>query len=217
MQTEHDVLPCVPRRILVAGTSGSGKTTLARRIAAMTGLRHTEIDALFHGPGWTPRESFMVEVAALAARPGWVTEWQYGTARPLLLQRADLLVWLDLPPSVVMERVVRRTVHRRLGRTVLWNTNQELPLRTFFTDSDHIVRWAWKTRHATARRVADAVTSRPDLTMVRLTSQQAVDAWLAGPLLDGCQPQGITERPDGSTEPPESVTEQPDRIPEHPE
>ena len=191
MQTEHDVLSCAPRRILVAGTSGSGKTTLARRVAAMAGVPHTEIDALFHGPGWIPRESFMGEVTALAAQPGWVTEWQYGVARPLLLQRAELLVWLDLPLTVVMQRVVRRTVVRRLGRTVLWNDNQEPPLRTFFTDPDHIVRWAWRTRHATARRVAGAVTSRPDLTVVRLTSQQAVDGWLAGPLLDSCQPDSI--------------------------
>lgn len=195
MQTEHDVLSCAPRRILVAGTSGSGKTTLARRIAAMAGVPHTEIDALFHGPGWMPRESFMGEVTALAAQPGWVTEWQYGVARPLLLQRADLLVWLDLPLTVVMQRVVRRTVVRRLGRTVLWNDNQEPPLRTFFTDPDHIVRWAWRTRHATAKRVGGAVTSRPDLTVVRLTSQQAVNGWLAGPLLESCQPDGIAGPP----------------------
>ena len=195
MQTEHDVLSCAPRRILVAGTSGSGKTTLARRVAAMAGVPHTEIDALFHGPGWMPRESFMGEVTALAAQPGWVTEWQYGVARPLLLQRADLLVWLDLPLTVVMQRVVRRTVVRRLGRTVLWNGNQEPPLRTFFTDPDHSVRWAWRTRHATARRVAGAVTSRPDLTVVRLTSQPAVDGWLAGPLLDSCQPDTIAGPP----------------------
>jgi len=191
VQTEHDVLSGVPRRILVAGTSGSGKTTLARRIAAMASVPHTEIDALFHGPGWTPRESFMGEVAALAAQPGWVTEWQYGAARPLLLQHADLLVWLDLPLTLVMRRVVRRTVERRVGRTVLYNNNQEPPLRTFFTDPDHIVRWAWRTRHATAERVAGVVTSRPDLTVVRLTSQRAVDGWLAGPLLDSCRPGSI--------------------------
>ncbi len=35
-----------PRRILVAGTAGAGKTTLARRVAALLGLPHIEIDAL---------------------------------------------------------------------------------------------------------------------------------------------------------------------------
>ena len=184
MLNAQEPLRSTPRRILVAGTSGSGKTTLAGRIAATVGAPHTEIDALYHGPGWTPRESFMRDVAAFVVQPTWVTEWQYGKARPLLLQRADLLVWLDLPRAVVMGRVVRRTTERRLNRTVLWNGNLEPPLSTFFTDRDHIVRWAWRTHHENAERVAAAVTSRADLSIVRLRHQREVDEWLAGPLSD---------------------------------
>jgi adenylate kinase family enzyme len=186
--TARDPLSRAPRRILVAGTSGSGKTTLAARIAAIVGARHTEIDALYHGPDWTPRDSFMDDVVAFTGQPTWVTEWQYGAARPLLLRRADLLVWLDLPRPVVMRRVVRRTVHRRLTKTVLWNGNVEPPFSTLFTDPDHIVRWAWRTHHESAERVAQAMGSRPDLSVVRLTGQSEVDRWLAGPLLDGCAP-----------------------------
>jgi len=186
--TASDALPFEPARILVAGTSGSGKTTLAARIAVTVGVPHTEIDSLYHGPNWTARDRFMVDVAAFTAQPRWVTEWQYGKARPLLLRRADLLVWLDLPRAVVMRRVVQRTARRRLTRTVLWNGNLEPPLSTFFTDRDHIIRWAWRTHHENAERVAAAVTSRADLSVVRLISQQDVDQWLAGPLLDCCPP-----------------------------
>ena len=188
MLTAHDPLVSAPRRILVAGTSGSGKTTLAERIAAIVGAPHTEIDSLYHGPNWTPRDSFMLDVALLAAQPTWVTEWQYSRARPLLLQRADLLVWLDLPRAVVMRRVIQRTAQRRLHKTVLWNGNLEPPLSTFFTDRDHIVRWAWRTHHENAERVAAAVASRADLRVVRLTSQHDADRWLAGPLIDSCHP-----------------------------
>jgi hypothetical protein len=101
-------------------------------------------------------------------------------------------VWLDLPRAVVMRRVVQRTTQRRLTRTVLWNGNLEPPLSTFFTDRDHIVRWAWRTHHENAERVAAAVTSRADLTVVRLRSQHDVDRWLAGPLLDSCHPNTTT-------------------------
>jgi len=135
-----------------------------------------------------PRDSFMLDVAAFAAQPTWVTEWQYGKARPLLLQRADLLVWLDLPRAVVMRRVVQRTAQRRLNKTVLWNGNLEPPWATFFTHRDHIVRWAWRTHHENAERVAAAVNARADLCVVRLTSQHDVDRWLAGPLFDSCHP-----------------------------
>ena len=43
-----------------------------------------------------PRPEFVDEVAALVAGEEWVTEWQYSVVRPLLLARAELLVWLDL-------------------------------------------------------------------------------------------------------------------------
>lgn len=59
MLTADDPLPLSPRRVVVAGVSGSGKTRLAGRVGAALDLPHTEIDALFHGPDWTPRESFV--------------------------------------------------------------------------------------------------------------------------------------------------------------
>lgn len=77
---------------MVAGVSGSGKTTLVRRIAAALDIEHTEIDALCHGPGWTPRTEFLDDVRALARGEAWVTEWQYADARPLLADAADLMV-----------------------------------------------------------------------------------------------------------------------------
>ena len=92
-----DPLPARPRRVLVAGTSGSGKTTLARTIGGILALPHVELDALFHGPGWTRRPRFEADVERFTGRPAWTTEWQYPRVRQLLLARADCLVWLDLP------------------------------------------------------------------------------------------------------------------------
>lgn len=177
-----DALPRRPQRILVAGTSGSGKTTLAARIGGQLGVRHVEIDALFHGPGWTPREEFVAEVDEFSAGPSWVTEWQYSAVRERLAERADLLVWLDLSRVTVMRRVVQRTVRRRLHRQELWNGNLEPPLRTVFSDRDHIVRWAWSTHHKSAQRIADLQQQRPDLIIVCLRDRRGVEQWVNGPL-----------------------------------
>jgi adenylate kinase family enzyme len=105
-----------------------GKTTLAGRIAAVTGGPHTEIDALFHGPAWTPRPGFPADVRSLVRADSWTTEWQYDAARPVLAGNADLLVWLDFPfVRVTLPRLVRRTIRRRLSREELWNGNIEAP------------------------------------------------------------------------------------------
>jgi adenylate kinase family enzyme len=177
-----DPLPRRPSRALVAGTSGAGKTTLAGRIAAVLGTPHVEIDSLFHGPGWTPRPSFVADVDTFTQGPAWVTEWQYNEVRDLLAARADLLVWLDPPRATVMRQVVGRTLARRRRHQPLWHGNVEPPLWTILTDREHIVRWAWTTHGVVRQRVLDLQRRDPDLPVVRLTSHQVADAWLAGPL-----------------------------------
>ncbi len=119
-------------RIAITGPSGSGKTTLALELARVTGLRHVEIDALHHGPNW---ESCGVEVlhervAAATAGDDWVTDSTYHTMLgDLVVDRADVLVWLDLPIPLVMWRLVRRSYVRHHHRVELWNGNLEPGLR----------------------------------------------------------------------------------------
>jgi len=176
-----DTLPFAPQRITVSGTTGSGKSTLARRIGEQLSLPYTELDSLFHGPDWTPRDSFVEDVDTFTAKPAWVTEFQYDQARPMLVERADLMVWLDFSRFLVMWRVARRTVSRRWRRTELWNGNKEAPLRTIFSDPEHIIRWAWNTHSTTSGRAQDALRRRPELVVVRLTSTAEVKSWLDGP------------------------------------
>ena len=176
--TAEDPLPSRPLRVAVAGVSGVGKTTLAGTIATALGSRHVEIDGLFHGPDWVPRPEFVADVEQFTAEPTWVTEWQYADARRLIAERADLLVWLDLPFRITLARVVRRTLRRRLRRETLWNGNQEPPLHTFFTDREHIVRWAISTRHKYDDRVRTLEQDFPRLIVVRLRSRAEVDQWV---------------------------------------
>lgn len=180
--TADEDLPAAPSRVLVAGTSGSGKSTLARRIADTLELSYFEIDALYHGPGWTPRPEFIAEVTARIQDPGWVTEWQYQAVRELLADRSDLLVWLDLPRRVVMGRVVRRTLARSISRTELWNGNREPPLRTILSNEEHIIRWAWRTHGSSLARITDYLARRPELPVVRLRGRAEVERWARGPL-----------------------------------
>lgn len=176
-----DALPAPQRRILIAGVSGVGKSTLARRVADATGSPYTEIDALYHGPGWTPRTEFVDDVCAYSAEPGWVTEWQYQPVRQLLLERADTLVWLDLPVRVAITRVVLRTVRRQRTKQVLWNGNTEPGLWHAVRNPEGIIRWAIKHQRTYRRTVPEAVITHPHLRLVRLRSQREVEAWL-GPL-----------------------------------
>lgn len=174
-----DPFPHGTRRIAVAGTSGSGKTTLASRMAVLLGLEFTEIDGLYHGPAWEPREEFLPDVQRVLATDAWAIEWQYGLARPLILERAEVLVWLDLPVRTVMTQVVRRTLRRRWRREILWNGNVEPPLTDIFMkDRDNIIRWAWNTRHKLDDLDRFVEERAPHLMLVRLRSRAEVETWV---------------------------------------
>jgi adenylate kinase family enzyme len=178
----------LPRRVTVAGVSGSGKTTLAGRLGERLGIPHTDIDGLHHGPGWTPRPEFLDDVRALLAQDAFVTEWQYSTARPLILARAELLVWLDLPTRVTMAQVTTRTVRRSFTREELWNGNVEPPIwRTWHKPpEENIVRWAWVTRNKYRDLAARVAHQAPHVVVVRLRTRREVERWWNGlPTHDG--------------------------------
>lgn len=167
-------------RVLISGISGSGKTTVARALEARLGLPRHELDALHHGPGWVKRAEFEADVAAFADEPRWVTEDQYtGLLGDHLWQRADTVVWLDLPRATVMRQVVRRTLVRAVTRAELWNGNRE-SVRDWL-DPGHPVRWAWKQHAGYRERVAEFIAAHPRVRVVRLASARAARSWAASP------------------------------------
>lgn len=68
------------------------------------------------------------------------------------------------------------------SRVEQWNGNQEAPLRTLFTDPDHILRWAWRVHPRTETRVREALATPDGPVVVRLCGRRDVHAWLAGPV-----------------------------------
>jgi adenylate kinase family enzyme len=170
-----------PRRVLIAGISGSGKTTLARKLSARWDLSCCELDALHHGPEWTPRPEFAADVRAFIARDRWVTEDQYHRVLgDLLWEHADTVIWLDLPRRTIMWRVIRRSVARFVLRRELWNGNRER-LRDW-VQPYHPIRWAWSQAESRGRETAERAERFPDVTVVHLRAAGEARRWLAAAL-----------------------------------
>jgi hypothetical protein len=167
------------RRIRVKGGSGAGKTTLARQIARRLGLVHVELDALHHDPGWTPAPAPLLQArvrAALDDGRGWVVDGNYDSKLgALVLERAELIVWLDLPLSTKLARLARRTFRRWWTSEELWNGNRE-NWKAAFWGADALFPWAvrshFRQRIEWPRRLAG-------VPVVRLRSPGEVEAWLA--------------------------------------
>ena len=164
-----------------------GKTTLARQLATRLGVEHVELDALYHQPGWTelPAGEFARRMAERldAAAGGWVTCGNYNTQGGSLNQdRADTIVWLDLPRWLVMTRVVRRTLRRLVTREELWNGNREPWSNIYSLDPEkNIVVWTWVNhpdyRASYGQKWASGAWDHA--RVVHLRSRRAIAEWLA--------------------------------------
>jgi adenylate kinase family enzyme len=163
------------RRVEVVGPSCSGKTTTARRLAALLGVPYIELDALHHDAGWTeaPAEVLQERVrGALDAAPdGWVVDGTYfGKLGSLVLDRADTIVWLDIPFRTAIRRVLWRTLRRAVTRQELWNGNRE-SLRLALT-RESIVLWVLRTHREFEAKWGPRFEGR---NVVRVTD---ADEWL---------------------------------------
>jgi len=171
------------RRVSVVGCPGMGKSTLGRQVADALGVPFVELDAIFHLPGWEDLASdeFRGQVADAIRGDGWVIDGNYTTVRDLVWARADTVVFIDLPRSLMMQRLVRRTIRRAATREELWNGNRE-PLTNFYRldPSVNIIRWGWQ-RHAVYRERYETLARDPanaHLTFVRLRAPRDVGAFL---------------------------------------
>ena len=170
------------RCVSIQGISGSGKTTLGAALASSLGVPHLETDGLVHGPDWTetPDDELRAAMDEFMRSDGWVIDSDYrrklGT---LVLERADTVVWLDLPLLVCLRRLWGRTIPRIRHQQPLWNDNRE-SWRAAFLGWDSLFVFAIR-KHVTSRRRMPRLLSQPELAhldIVRLRSPAEVERWL---------------------------------------
>ena len=169
------------RRVSVVGGSCTGKTTTSRELARRLGVPHVELDALHHEPGWQEAPADVLQArleAALAAAPdGWVVDGNYqGKLGMFVVERADTVVFLDLPHRVALRRALWRTASRIVSRKQLWNVNRETLQNVL---SRHSIVWWVITHHRSYRaRLPERLAALTHVDVVRLRSPREVRAWL---------------------------------------
>ena len=129
MQHQRRFVVDPPRRVLLLGSPGSGRARLAALIAARFSLPIVSLDRErkarpARDGAWRGR------VAELAAAPTWVMTGNDLDSLAVRAARADWLVFLDLPMSGCLTRVLRAGFSRRPEKrldveTGLWSALKE--------------------------------------------------------------------------------------------
>lgn len=167
------------RRLLLYGVTGAGKTTAAARISEATGIPWTAVDELTWEPGWVavPAEEQRRRIAGICAGPAWVLDTAYGDWLDVPMADVDLVVALDYPRWLSLQRLVRRTVARAVDRRPICNGNTES--WSSMLGKDSIIRWHFRSFSRQRSRVA-AWSAEPDAPRVlRFTRPGQLEDWIA--------------------------------------
>jgi adenylate kinase family enzyme len=164
---------------VIASASGNGKTTLGRELARRLDVPFVEVDALVHRPNWveTPNDELRALLEPILAGDGWVVDGTYRSKLgDLVLEAADVVVWLDQPIRVWLPRLLRRTARRIRRREELWNGNRET-WRNAVLGTKALLPWAFRMHVSRRRRYPELLAP---YDVVRLRSPQEVERWLEG-------------------------------------
>lgn len=165
-----------PKRIHIIGSVGSGKTTLARKLSEVMGIPYYEMDNVVwirnqHGDVRRTEQEKEVLIEQITRSSWWVTEGVHTDewVQPAF-QRADLIVFLDIPYMLRVYRIIKRFIKQKMR---LEKAHYHPNLQMFF----NMLKWnRWfeqvgKTRFFQMNQLAEE-------KIVILKSQQALEEWL---------------------------------------
>jgi adenylate kinase family enzyme len=163
------------QRVVVLGPAGAGKTELANELSRRTGLPVVYLDMLFWRGGWTPapRDEAAADLAAAIAGERWILDGNFLGTEAGRFDRADAVIFLDLPRKTCIPRLLWRAIRdRRRSRPDLPEDCREgfdLPL----------VRWVWRyPYHDRPRVLARLARLRAGIDVRHLRSRADVQRFL---------------------------------------
>lgn len=150
------------KRVAVFGNAGGGKSTLARRLAVATGLPLYSLDLIQYRAGGAkvPHRDYLAAHAEIIRRDAWIIDgFGCTTSAWERFDRADTLIYVDLPLYVHYWRVTKRLIKGAFVAPEGWPENS--PLWASTVDSYRVIRRCERTLAPRYRQlVADAVADK---------------------------------------------------------
>ncbi len=101
----------VPMKIAIIGNAGSGKSTLAIKLHEKLGLPLYHVDQYQWAPGWQRVDHAIVEKKhnELCDQNAWIIDGLGVKFFKHRIEKADVVIFLDVPTSTCLWRVVKRS------------------------------------------------------------------------------------------------------------
>ena len=161
-------------RIAIMGCGGSGKSHLARLLGSMLGITPVHLDSLYYDGDWKPQdmEKFAELQCELVTGSRWIIDGNYASSLPIRLQRADTVIFLDLPGWTCLWGILQRRLRHGAG--------QYQAIGVYDRITWDFIRYVISYRRKMAPRVRTLISDHAgDAQVVTLRSRGAARRYLA--------------------------------------
>lgn len=110
------------KRIAIIGNAGSGKTTLGFQLHKKLDIPIYHLDQYYWNPGWqrVDTDEFTRIHQGLCDKEAWIIDGVGQRVMQYRLERADIIIFLDIPTYICLWRVIKRSLFN-LGRVTSGN------------------------------------------------------------------------------------------------
>lgn len=151
-----------PKKIAIIGNAGSGKSTLAFELQKKLDLPLYHLDQYAWKPDWqkVDWEVFKKAHNALCQQDEWIIEGIYLKLLHERVTYADVIIFLDVPRSVCIWRVLKRAV-TNYGQDIPGNP-EKCKQRLFSFKFLEFLKWIWNFNNRHRQVVLDVLREFKD-------------------------------------------------------
>jgi adenylate kinase family enzyme len=166
------------KKVLVIGSGGAGKSTFARKLGEAIGIEVIHLDTLYWRPGWvkTDRQEWERTVERLLACDSWIMDGNYGGTREMRMQACDTVIFLDVPRSVCLYRILKRSLllYGKTRPDMAEGCNEKFDLE--------FVQWVWTYPNRARVRVMKQFREFEDKEIIILRRKKEIALFLQNAL-----------------------------------
>ncbi|WP_125604375.1 P-loop NTPase family protein [Lapidilactobacillus bayanensis] len=125
-------------KIMIIGSPGSGKSTYSRAIGQALNYPIFYLDQHWHQTDYSPAAKLNLNAQQnrfLEDHQDCIVDGNYSSTMPDRLQRADLIIWLQIPRIVAVMRVVQRSLGQK------WFNKQRPDMAAAFSEHFNVEYW----------------------------------------------------------------------------